>query len=722
MIEQLKNSGIQRHTWVKSGYANASIQMKPDIFSMNIDGKEYTVENSEHRQSIKNFLSGGGAERRETVAAVLHKGIEPTKENLELIHSALNEDVFQAESGASVKEELDAEIIEKLDLPDDVKERIASSKDLVKTIKNLLSENYDFSKKEPDRLTLKELLISLIRRTKDSSRPHSGSTVQAEEGVLFDKAEHRFFDPKTGMMEMLEEAERGIVSEFSEKRNQTEQRIALHPEFGLKNEQAGMKDDLAEIGSEPLSGYKRGQVYPSVRSSMQKGGSAISVVTEHLRNQKEYSDKNGVEGLFSNQSLGMDVSFAREIPHFEQKKNVRNSSPNNRDSHNDLEVSRSERDRTETESVESAETESIDLEDMVNRALLMVDANLEHLFSDLEFKTFLVSKINQRMIDAKKEFDEMKNSVIHSLDKGSIAKAIEALTKSIQKSSFAMLTDMPTEKKLLVSLSRLEEAAAALNRKDFALAEKIVGEVRKLVEQIEFKPSSRKIQAMVFQKAQSTEKALQEKHVDIHDKIVEAIKLHSSGTARDLLELVRFSGINHEIEKYENSSGVGQLRNLKELFSDTSFSAMMSGEQMLNYSDDRRRRDFYVLDVPLQINDEIEGMKVFVGGKSDDNRLDWRNAELYFALKVNDDKIGLRFSIKNADVAIEVIGDREFRLDHLKEALPEIGYRLLSVKNSTSAKKAASSDISERRLPLQVAEEAGGTVRDIPDSRFDAKV
>lgn len=669
MIGQIKNNGLQPPSFFKSGYANAVILTEPDSFAMKIDGTEYAVVHPAHRQDIRDFLSAGGAERKETVAAVLHKGIEPTKENLELVHAALNEDPFQQDPGADIKEEFDAEIIEKLDLPPEVKERIVRSGDLLKAIRTVLAEasvhTEGISSKARNPLTLKEAISALLQHFK---APSSGADMTG------------FFEPADAGVSDLASSMDEVFTDFAS---------------GTASKEGGFKPHFEDRDTGER--FVRGE---STDFGVQEraGADFSNSAMRFVRSRDAVHSQPG------------RIEFGPEIPHTGDRVPSDVHTRGARIESASEETVREE----EIPQEEIPQDEARQIAELVNQALLMVDSDLRKVFADLEFKTYLVTRTDERMIAAKKEFDEMKTSAIRALDKGSITKTIELLTRSIQKSSFAMLTDMPTEKKLLIGLSRLEEASAALKNKDIQLAEKIVKEVRDLLDRIEFKPSSRKIQTMVAQKVLSAEKSLQEKNLSMQDKVLEAIRLHSSGTARDLLELVRFSGANHEIEKYENSSGVGSLKNLKELFSDSSFSAMMSGEQMLNNSDDQRKRDFYVLDIPLQIDDEIAGLKVFVGGKSDENRLDWRNAELYFALKLGEEKIGLRFSVKDAGVAIEITGDKVLRMENLKEPLAEIGYRLLSVKNSAGS--------SERRLPLQVGGVQDAVVRERPENKFEAKV
>lgn len=682
MIGQIKNNGLQNASFLKSGYANAVIRTEPDFFSMKIDGKEYAVNHPAHQQDIKEFLAASGVDRKETVAAVLHKGIEPTKENLELVHSALNEDPFQSDSDAFVKEELDAEIIEKLDLPPEVKERITGSKDLLKAIRSLLLEA---DGQEMNHLGLREAISVLIRRFKIPS--DAGGEIRevgnAVELGLSASADGVSQDFTIAMPDNIAISHQ-VDAEKKSLRGETDS--LERREAALPRPDALFSKDLedAKIGYRPFSESGPFHARDSKRQIRD-----VLVVRANRKGAEVSSAFLEKDGIDSRKDERADAMRAEDMDS-RRKEEKKLSEPH------------------------FSEDEALHIAELVNLALSMVDSDLRKVFADLEIKTYLVSTIDERMSAARKEFDEMKTSVIQSLEKGSIAKSIELLTKSIQKSSFAMLTDMPTEKKLLISLSRLEEATMALKNKDVQLADKIVREVQDLLRQIEFKPSSRRIQAMIAQKVQSAERTLQEKNSSIQDKVLEAIRLHSSGTARDLLELVRFSGANHEIEKYENSSGIGNLKNLKELFSDSSFSAMMSGEQMLNNSDDQRRRDFYVLDIPLQIEDEIAGLKVFVGGKCDENRLDWKNAELYFALKLKEEKVGLKFSIKDAGVAIEMIGDRELKMENLKEPLAEIGYRLLSVKNSPVS--------SGRRLPLQVGGTENAVVREESDSKFEAKI
>ncbi|MDO4754675.1 MAG: hypothetical protein Q4A41_06685, partial [Bacillota bacterium] len=550
MIGQIKNNGIHNPYIHSSVYRNVTVRAERDFFSMQIDGKEYAVDHPEHRENINQFLALGGAERKETVAAVLYKGIEPTKENLEQVHQALNEDVFRQEVQAT-EVELDPEIIEKMDIPDEIKERILSerahhSKSLSKAVKSILSELKILGDRQAEALTLKEALSVLSK----AFRPHSAT--QALEAD-YQASLPTLDSPVSAFVSNSDFAMKSILPPVSRFENEfeTESLIESETETESKSVSAGASPALSSPDATEKNMRRR------------TIGQDDAGVFEKVPASKESHTGNSTE------KAPVEVT-EKESNHVSEKA---------------FEHLSEQRVENPSLSADGEEWE-IQIEEMVNLALRSLDLSLDQIFHDLEIKKFIVTKTDEMMVRATQEFREMKTSVMESLDKGMIAKAIETLSKNLNKATFAMLTDMPTEKKLLIGLSRLEEAANALKNKDMALAQKIVREVRTLVGDMEFRPSARTVRAMIFQRAQSTEKALNEQPVTLQDQIAEAVKVHSSGTARDVLELVRFSGLNHEIERYENTGGVGGLRNLKELFPDSSFAASMSGEQMLNNSDD----------------------------------------------------------------------------------------------------------------------------------------
>ncbi len=353
------------------------------------------------------------------------------------------------------------------------------------------------------------------------------------------------------------------------------------------------------------------------------------------------------------------------------------------------------------EEKEKLEPSEIDAEVAIQMALQGILSDLEDIESSINVKNYLVKEVNDRMVQAATEFKDMQyqvTSALGKIDSASIKKAIESITKAITKSSFAMLTDMKTEKQLLTNLTKLEKASSALKMRDFTLARKLTAEVQEELGKMSFKPSSRKIILHASRQAAELDRAFKEKSLSVRERILEATELFSSGTSRDIIDRIRFMGINHEIERYEHQKS--DIKNLRELFFEQGLSMeMSSGEQMLNDSDGRKQ-DVYVLNVPLSIGGEVAGMKVFVNGRCEENAIDWKNTELYFALELEEQKkFGIKFSIVDKNVSIQLKGIKDLRLEGLGEILSDLGYRLISITSDVDdQKKAVDRNVNFGRL------------------------
>src|SRR5699024_5971179 len=110
---------------------------------------------------------------------------------------------------------------------------------------------------------------------------------------------------------------------------------------------------------------------------------------------------------------------------------------------------------------------------------------------------------------------------------------------------FMLYTTMETEKQLLQASNQLHDARKLLSKGDTAQAQTIVQNVRKLVEQLEFKPADVRIKHMIAKEWSQLQQLPPAKQVtqtvaDAHHA------LKQEPTARQALEWFRASGLLHE--------------------------------------------------------------------------------------------------------------------------------------------------------------------------------
>lgn len=734
MIEKIAG-GYQNLQRNRSLYAEARVeQNQAQFFSITVDGTIYELNDPKQTDQVRRFLNLPGINRKETVAAVLYKGMEPTLENLDAVHRALNESAIDSVHGVeevSSEAAFDAEIIDQWDLPQDLRDRLKKSvrdREFNKTVKAILEQHGKSSGEDigsTHKLSLKEALV-LLKKIGSSLRSRS-----AAESPGIQTAEQQ--PPHTAEGEVpadgsLSGSKDGLFSEFSEGFRvdllQGAFSDGILPNYEALLLTSAEKHGVGNVFSDAISDVAYAEKpdpkgFLNFESERFDGKHLNSDL--RLRLDVMPADQNGDNPIPSGGFVRRGESEMQTLPKLDEKESLSLSSDDAEERESPDEVRSEKKVKFAEESNGQDAFSERNIEQMVLQALSSIDSGLANLFEELEIKQFLVAKTTEMLRTSANEFRVFQNeleAISKKVTPQSVRRSIESLTKLIHKSTFAMLTDMKTEKQLLISLSRLEEASLALKNKNMALAERIVREVAATVRSIEFKPSVTKVHAMVLQKVQSNEKVLEERNIGIRQHMEDAIRLFSSGTARDILELIRFTGVNHEVERYENSQTAGSIKNLKELFPNHSFASYMSGQQMLNNSSDERKRDFYTFEIPLAIHEEIAGLKVVVGGKTAENQLDWKNAELYFALKLNaQDKIGLRFLIKDGNVKIEMSGRGTPDLRNLKGPLEEIGYRLISVKDLEQEEI--------RKLPLTLTEsrtDSDAGTGYSPNTRFEAKI
>ncbi len=615
------------------GVEGQSKSEKAEYFSwdITIDGKDYQITNSEHIDNMQTFLRKGAEGSEEAVLAVVSKGIEPTMENLEAVRTAIRE----------------------CRIPDGV---------LVKELKDTVSKNQLAFLKLP-----KEAVAKL-----EQAMAKKLTLNQAAKNLLLEK-----------MGELGKDSEFEVLASDSGKKPSLLDVLKALQEVYQKSSESSQAIHTRTSVSASSSSYKTNDKNKSSYAKEVVHNRIKGAQTDTFKGEKEFSqaDEAGRGRKMNNGGVQRKVKDDEDA-----------LSKPDLDLHKEEAGRSKDVDSSEVSLQKSQVNEEIDLDNLDNIeaeaekiVALALDGLLERL-NDIEgqfdVKRYLVRETSERMVTAAKEFQAMQQEVGKALSKTSpaaIKKSIESMTKAINKSTFAMFTDMKTEKVLLNNLSKLEKASAAMKMRDFQLARKLATEVKEEIEKLEFKPTSRKVIAHASRQAAELERAFKEKSATVKERIMEATSLFSSGTARDMVERIRFMGVNHEIERYEQQKS--EIRNLRELFMQDGMSMEMStGEQMLNDSDDRQR-DFYVLNVPLEVGGEVSGMKVFVSGRCEENVVDWKNTELYFALEVQkNERVGMRFSITDKNVKIELRGDREIDLGNIGDELSQIGYQLISVK------------------------------------------
>ncbi|HSN66857.1 MAG TPA: hypothetical protein VLS94_09455, partial [Fusibacter sp.] len=342
---------------------------------------------------------------------------------------------------------------------------------------------------------------------------------------------------------------------------------------------------------------------------------------------------------------------------------------------------------------------------------------LNTLMETMSLKTYLVETTTEATMRAKTTFETFRAETASLLKAaiapqneaamaGNLSKVIEKLNQIILKSDVTLFTDMFTEKKLLLMASDLDKAQELTRQGDLAKAQAIVKSAIGLLEQIKFNPSQRRVQVFAQTKIEQLTEALEKPEkttvrLDAHIKhqLEQTRDVQGSKMARDILETMRFLGLNHEMEVAEslenndfettkdwNQSNVKEilLKLMKEEVKDRPIESAqqnlmnLSGQQMMNDSGSREQ-PFYFFNLPIMDGEELGNMKVYMKGASKSQQMDWKNAELYFGVRLKvSGPLGIKVKIQQQKVTLQVMGDdlsgiRE-PLERVMEELESFGF------------------------------------------------
>lgn len=313
----------------------------------------------------------------------------------------------------------------------------------------------------------------------------------------------------------------------------------------------------------------------------------------------------------------------------------------------------------------------------------------EAIADQIGLKTYLVTSTTEATIKAKQTFEVFQKETLSLLESktnvaADLTKAVEKINQIILKSDVTLFTDMHTEKKLLVMSSELDKALVLIKNGEIGKAKEIVSASAKLLSDIRFNPSQKRVQVFAEEKMNQFGKMFkgeQQKTERLDLQIRQQLISHrGAGPARDVLETLRFLGLNHEMEVAEaleqnrqetfkawNQSNVKEilLKLMKEDVENRTVSGVeqnlmnLSGQQMMNDSG-TEEQPFYFFNLPILEDEELGNMKVYMKGSSRNHQIDWQNAELYFGVSFkNESSIGIKVRIQDGKLDIEMLEDSD---------------------------------------------------------------
>ncbi|WP_240468857.1 metal-dependent peptidase [Anoxybacillus sp. MB8] len=340
----------------------------------------------------------------------------------------------------------------------------------------------------------------------------------------------------------------------------------------------------------------------------------------------------------------------------------------------------------------------------------------------LQSKDIIVQTVTKRMAEATKQFQQTKRDMMRNLDaidhvitqykqaarpqaKQLLETTIKQLDQTILKSDAMLFADMTMEKKLLQASSQLAEAKKMLEKGQMAEVQNIVKQVKRTLEQMQFKPSDVKVKHFVdgqSLKQQAPEQALLAQWNDV---------VQPEPSARHMLQTMRRLGLMHETDMAnalvfngESEQAEDTMKGLLMKLAQTGGEAAkqaeqaltnMTGQQLLNKNDQGSAMQTLFFTIPLLLQKEVKDVKVYVNARNDGKRVDWENCSLYFLLetkKLGD--VGVLLSANERTISVTFRNDREDFAERMRplvetatKRLEDIGYRVGYVQFTTFEKK-----------------------------------
>ena len=368
----------------------------------------------------------------------------------------------------------------------------------------------------------------------------------------------------------------------------------------------------------------------------------------------------------------------------------------------------------------------------------------------LSSKDFIVQTVTEKLAKAQSEFKTVQREITRNLDniqrlteafksqaasqvKPLLETTIKKLDHVILKSEMMLLTDMQTEKRLMQASSQLAEAKKLLTKGNYQEANKIVQEVKSLIEKLDFKPSDTKVKHFITKEEQNlTNRTGSQQLLQQFDEMTRRTAMQEP-SARQAFELVRGLGLNRDSEVAQmlasGKQGDGepnqnmkqalmQLMKMEEeqgrVSQQTSQAlANITGQQLLSKSDNSNLQSMF-LSIPFLLQDEVKNLQVFVNSRNEGQQVDWENCNLYFLIETKKlGEVGILVTSTDRNLSLTIKNDQPFfkeRIEPLaevcKEKLKEVGYNIASLNFTKlhavpkpKVEKAQAEEQTERMTP-----------------------
>jgi len=374
---------------------------------------------------------------------------------------------------------------------------------------------------------------------------------------------------------------------------------------------------------------------------------------------------------------------------------------------------------------------------------------------NLNGKDILITEVTKRMAKATDDFKNSKREAVKNIDnilkmtkgtnqnvsdyvKQNLEKTIDTIDRAILKSDITLFTDMSTEKKLMKVSSDLATAREYITRGDNEKASEILEKVKSTLDAMNWKPSKTKVIHFIS-KANSLDT-----DIPTHQKLSYNIgQLKSPGqnieaSARKAFDNIRQMGITNESDTAQflaSLKGDASTEKNSEALQNNMKSVIMklldnpqeaqnaglnpqsleqainsiTGQQLLSKSDNGQNIQTMFFNIPINIAGNAEGVKVYINGKKDREKIDWENCSIFFLIETKKaGETGIMLSASNRNLSVTFKNDSQGLeekmkplLSKLKENLKEVGYNMGGINFTKLNTEADKNNISLEAKPSQ---------------------
>jgi hypothetical protein len=340
-------------------------------------------------------------------------------------------------------------------------------------------------------------------------------------------------------------------------------------------------------------------------------------------------------------------------------------------------------------------------------------------------KDIVVARVTEKLAKATMDFKQVQRELVRNLNnvdnmlrnqiavpsgKQLLESTIAKLDNSIMKSEMMILSDMGTEKKLMQASSQLAEAKNLLTNGKTLEAQKIVQSITTMLEKINWKPSDVKV--IHYTSALSEETTIPQYEKQLTKTITQVSNYSNMeyGSPREMYEKLRSMGLNYErdIGTYFTSNKPEHLlkdiesNNLKYLLLKMSGDdgngklsqqleqtlSHITGQQLLSKSDHQSHQQSMIFSLPVQLQEQMSSIKVFVDSKKDGQKVDWENCNLYFLIETPKlGEVGILVSASDRKLSL-TLKNNSYDFENVAKPIgekaiykiEEIGYRVNGMK------------------------------------------